>query len=116
MCTAFSTWQRISDKIRCLLTVAAEKWRAAAHLEFSTQLCREHLTNGRYFPHEHSAYATSWQVPVTQKTMNEPGVETATHDQCQYGCADAHGLPVKKPTMFITNALELGKRFGPRCI
>ena len=25
MCTAFSTWQRINDKLRCTVTVMAEK-------------------------------------------------------------------------------------------
>ena len=55
MCTAFSTWQRINDKIRCPITVAAEKRRAVEHLDFCTQLYREQLRNGRYFLHEHPA-------------------------------------------------------------
>ena len=57
MCTAFSTWQRINDKIRCPVTVAAEKRRAVKHLDFCTQLYREQLRNGRYFLHEHPTYA-----------------------------------------------------------
>ena len=51
ICTAFSTWQRIDDKIRCPVTVAAEKRRAAEHLEFCTQLYREQLKKGRHFLH-----------------------------------------------------------------
>ena len=41
MCTAFSTWQRINNKIRDPLVVAAEKKRAVEHLEFSILLYRE---------------------------------------------------------------------------
>ena len=115
MCTAFCTWQRINDKIRCPVTVAAEKRRAVEHLEFCCQLYREQLRNGRYFLHEHPAYATSWQEAVIQKTMNETGVVTATCDQCQYGCEDAQGQPVKKPTTLMTNAPELAKSLRTRC-
>ena len=63
MCTAFSTWQRINDKIRSPVTVAAEKKRAIEHLEFVCDLYREQMRHGRYFLHEHPAYATSWQEP-----------------------------------------------------
>ena len=35
MCTAFSTWQRINNKIRDPLIVAAEKKRVLEHLEFN---------------------------------------------------------------------------------
>ena len=80
--------------IRCPVTVAAEKRRAVERLEFHTQLYRELLKKGRYFLHEHPAYAALWQEAVIQKTMNELGVVTAACDQCQYGCADAQGLPV----------------------
>ena len=38
MCTAFSTWQRINDKIRDKFTVDAEKKRAIMHLEFCMEL------------------------------------------------------------------------------
>ena len=38
MCTAFSIWQRINDKIRDAGVVAAEKKRAVIHLEFCIEL------------------------------------------------------------------------------
>ena len=57
MCTAFSTWQRINNCIRYPFTVAAEKKRAIMHLEFCMDLYREQLKHGRYFVHEHPAYA-----------------------------------------------------------
>ena len=86
----------MNDKIRCPVIVAAENRRAVVHLEFCTQLCREQLKNDRYFLDAHPAYAASWQEAVIQWTLSEPGVETATCEQCQYGCADAQGLPVKR--------------------
>ena len=104
MCTAFSTWQRISDKIRDPYIVECEKRRAVVHLEFCVELYREQLRNGRYFIHEHPAYATSWQEECINKLLGERGVETATCDQCMYGCAAADESPVKKPTSFMTNA------------
>ena len=67
MCTAFSTWQRINDKIRDPSVCAAEKARAVVHLEFSISLYREQLRNGRYFLHEHPAYATSWQEDAMKR-------------------------------------------------
>ena len=61
MCTAFSTWQRISNLICCPVIVAAEKRRAVEHLDFCMELYREQIRHGRYFLHEHPAYASSWQ-------------------------------------------------------
>ena len=104
MCTAFSTWQRINNKIRDPYIVECEKRRAVMHLEFCVELCREQLNNGRYFVHEHPAYATSWQEECMTKLLGEHGVETATGEQCMYGCSAADGTPVKKPTTFTTNA------------
>ena len=65
MCTAFSTWRRINNLIRFPVTDAAEKKRAAEHLSFSVKLYCEQVRLGRYFVHEHPAYATSWQEEVT---------------------------------------------------
>ena len=48
MCTAFSTWQRINNKIRDPIVVEAEKRRAVMHLEFCIELYREQLKHGRY--------------------------------------------------------------------
>ena len=91
MCTAFSTWQRINNKIRDKFVVEAEKRRAVEHLVFSIQLYREQLRNGRYFLHEHPSFATSWQEEAMKELMNEPDVETAVCDQCMYGCQSFDG-------------------------
>jgi hypothetical protein len=115
MCTAFSTWQRINNLIRDPVTVNAEKKRAIVHLEFCMELYREQIRHGRFFVHEHPAYATSWQEPSVEKLMGEIGVEKATCDQCLYGSSAENGDPVKKPTTFMTNAPELAKELRNRC-
>ena len=61
MRTAFSTWQRINDNIRCPVTVAAEKKRAIEQLRLCVGLYWEQMRHGRDFVHEHPAYASSWQ-------------------------------------------------------
>ena len=50
-----------------------------------------------------------------RKLLGEHGVETATCDQCMYGCSAVDGTPVKKPTTFMTNAPEMAKRLRQRC-
>ena len=82
ICTAFSTRQRINNLIRCPVTVAAEKKRAVELLEFCMELYREQMRHGRYFLHEHPAYASSWQEEAVQKIIGEEGVVLATCDQC----------------------------------
>ena len=115
MCTAFSTWQRISNKIRDPVTVAGELKRAKQHLEFCVKLYREHAKTGRKFLHEHPAYASSWQPGVIEDIMRDDGVVKATCDQCQYGCTDSEGNPVNKPTGIMTTAPEPAKELGDRC-
>ena len=61
MCTAFSTWQRMNNRIRDPVTVAAENRQAVEHLSVCVELYKEQLRHGRHFLHEHPAYGTSWQ-------------------------------------------------------
>ena len=116
MCTAFSTWQRINNRIRDPKIVEAEKRRAIVHVEFCVELYREQLRHGRYFLHEHPAYATSWQEKAVQELEAEPDVVTSVVDQCLYGCEDELGNPVKKPTRFLTNSAEMAKQLCQRCL
>ena len=91
MCTAFSTWQRINNKIGDESVVKREMDKAIMHLSFCVQLYREQLQGGRYFVHEHPEHASSWQTDVMKSLMSEEGVEVASCDQCQYGRADFQG-------------------------
>jgi hypothetical protein len=115
MCTAFSTWQRINNKIRDPMIVANELKRAKEHLKFVVELYREQIRGGRYFLHEHPAYATSWQTEEIEKLLNEKSVVRVTCDQCMYGCEAEDGSPIKKPTSFMSNAEELTKELVARC-
>ena len=115
MCTAFSTWQRINDLIRDPYVVKNEKARAVQHLEFCIQLYQEQRRHGRYFLHEHPAYASSWQEETMKNMLKENHVVTATCDQCMYGSEAADGSPIKKPTTFMTNAPELAAELNTRC-
>ena len=115
MCTAFSTWQRINNTIRCPVTVAAEKRRAVEHLAFCMELYQEQMRHGRYFLHEHPAYASSWQEEVVQEIADMKGVVTATCDQCLYGCETQVKDPIKKPTTFMTNSEEIAQQLSRRC-
>ena len=83
MCTAFSSWQRINDKIRDPEVCADEKKRALVHLNFCIDLYREQHENGRYFVHEHPASATSWQTDRMEALCRVPGIVKATCDQGQ---------------------------------
>lgn len=104
MCTAFSTWQRINNKIRCPSVVARE-----------LELYREQAKAGRYFLHEHPAHASSWQLQTVEDMLKEPTIQKTICDQCQYGCEDENGAPVKKPTCFMSNAPEILKELSARC-
>ena len=74
---------------------------------FRSELYRIQAKAGRYFLHEHPAYASSWQTEIIESIMNDDFVIKAACDQCQYGSADDNGNPVKTPTSFMTNAPEL---------
>ena len=78
MCTAFSTWQRINNLIRDPQVVQREMRDALVHLRFCVELRREQMRHGRYFLHEHPAYATSWQDDTMRELMGEHGVETCS--------------------------------------
>ena len=97
------------------MTVAAEKKRAVEHLAFSVELYREQMRHGRYFVHEHPAYATSWQEEMIKDLLEEQGVVRATCDQCLYGCESEAKDPVEKPTTFMTDAPEVARELQQRC-
>jgi hypothetical protein len=105
MCTAFSTWQRLNDKRRTEEEKREIMSRARLHLRFTMDLYRLQVAEGRYFVHEHPAYATSWDEDCTRRIANLKGVETVMAHQCQHGMRDPRtGDPIKKPTRYMSNA------------
>ncbi len=119
MCTAFCTWQRLNAQ-KCNSEDMKNKLeQARVHLEFCFQLYREQLEGGRYFLHEHPKFATSWQEECVEELCKTPGVELVHADQCQLGAevitGIKKGMPVKKPTGFLSNATHLLERLKRRC-
>ena len=46
---------------------------------------------GRYFLHEHPAYASSWSVTSIKELLDDDKVDVVFGDQCQYGQATQDG-------------------------
>ena len=120
MCTAFSTWQRLNDARSTNMEARQQAYsEACQHIKFVASLYREQLDGGRYFLHEHTQFASSWQLPCMKELEKRTGVATVPADQCQFGATvpkgpDA-GRPVKKPTGFMSNSREILSSLGRRC-
>ena len=86
MCTAFSTWQMINNKISCPVTVAADLRRAKEHLAFCVELYRLQARGGRNFLHGHPAYAPELGKELAMRCSGRSGncsrPEVGTHAQC----------------------------------
>ena len=116
MCTAFSNWQCINrkhwsdEKYKEIMT------RARLHLRFTMRLYRKQAQAGRYFVHEHPAYATSWDEPGTREIRGMPGVGTVLAHQCQHGMVDpVTKHPIKKPTRYMSNSPHILKAMAQTC-
>ncbi len=119
-CTAFSTWQALNiarsarpEQLR------RQKIASTVHLKFMTELYQDQVEAGRYFLHEHPAFATSWQEEMVRDLLAVPSVERVQADQCQYG-AEAQrgrfrGMPIMKPTGFMTNSPRILQALSRRC-
>ena len=119
MCTAYSTWQRLNRKRRPAAIVDRELVKARLHLDFVTSLYREQVEGGRFFIHEHPLHADSWSEECISEILDIPGVGIAHGDQCQYGAevqfGKERGLPIKKPTGFMSNGPLILKALSNVC-
>ena len=59
--------------------------RAHVHVEFACRLHRKQHRAGRFFVHEHPAWATSWREKCVQAVIKETGAKLTRIDQCIYG-------------------------------
>ena len=114
-CTAYSSLKAMHAAHADPELIRREKVRADMHMRFVTQLYEDQLHGGRYFLHEHPAYATSWSLECVQKILAMDGVDQAVADQCQYDQQDRDGTPIKKPTRFMSNSPEILKQLSRRC-
>ena len=115
MCRRYSSWQALNDWHRDPAQVRREQVAADVHLRFVTELYTDQVNGGRYFLHEHPAWATSWDVPCIRHVAGMPGVDQVVGDQCQYDKTTPSGNPMKKPTRWMSNAPMLLRALGKRC-
>ena len=112
MCAAFSTWQYLNrSKSKAKEAIARAFAAACVHMRFVAEMYHEQLEGNRYFLHEHPRYATSWELDCMVTLQKCYGVDTVRGDQCQYGAVASSGpekgQPVKKPTGFMSNSVEI---------
>ena len=120
MCRAFCLWQYLNQiKSKDKDAMRKAYLEAVEHMRFVVRLYREQLDNGRYFLHEHPANATSWRLDFVEDLLQTPSVFRVVGDQCQYGAeaisGPRRGQPVKKPSGFMSNSVEVLNSLNRRC-
>ena len=114
-CTFFSTLQELNkhnnrDNPNWIAQFNANLEKAVRHIKFCVQIYKVQMDAGRYWLHEHPWSAKSWQIPELKELLEDPRVEIAYADQCQFGVtAPIEGIngergPAKKPTGFAGNS------------
>ncbi|MDP7318828.1 MAG: hypothetical protein QGH12_11695, partial [SAR324 cluster bacterium] len=115
-CKPYSTWQALNNSSRDPETVRKERAAADVHLKFVTELYKDQVEGGRFFLHEHPAWADSWGVQCIQELMNMESVMTVIGDQCQYGQANDRDEPIRKATRWMSNSPAVLKQLSQRCL
>ena len=87
-------------------------------MEFCAKLYKVQHEAGRYFIHEHFAFATSWHEEVIKNLCHTDGVITVVFDQCRYGLV-SHGPWgsgfAMKPTRSMTNSACIAQGMDKKC-
>ena len=87
--------------------------RAIGHIQFCINLHIQQMGSGRYWLLKHPRSAKSWQIPEMEELLNDPRVQVAYANQCQFGltakirAGSDKRRPAKKPTGFIGNSLAI---------
>ena len=122
MCTAFSQLQQIgvnrapgTPGWRDPAKMEENRARAMVHMRFTCHLYHKQLVRGGYFVHKHPGQADSWTKACIQEVWAKAGVKRIMTDQCLFGQATESGDPVKKPTGFLTNSIEIAAALDKRC-
>ena len=84
------------------------------------KLAKLQISRGAYFSFEHSAHATSWELPCIKEVLKMTGVEAEVGDMCMYGLMTLSGdrksmVPAKKPTQFMGNGKFIMNELSTRC-
>ena len=94
-CTPYSSLQAMNASKRDPLQVQRERTRADIHLQFTMELYKDQIAGGRYFIHEHPAWATSWDTTAVRELLEMDGVDEVVGDQCQYCQVAANEGPLR---------------------
>ena len=125
-CTFFSTLQELNkhnnrDNPTWIAQFNANLEKAVRHIKFCVQIYKVQMDAGRYWLHEHPWSAKSWQIPELKELLEDPRVEIAYADQCQFGLtAPIAGIngergPAKKPTGFAGNSWTVMEELRRKC-
>ena len=125
-CTFFSTLQELNkhnnrDNPNWIAQFNANLEKAVRHIKFCVQIYKVQMDAGRYWLHEHPWSAKSWQIPEPKELLEDPRVEIAYADQCQFGLtAPIEGIngergPAKKPTGFAGNSWTVMEELRRKC-
>ncbi len=118
LCTPFSLLQNllknkgnIEEKKRLLA-------RGIKHVKFCIQLCREQISKGRYFLHEHPNAGTSLQIPEMVQLLMHPDVTRTEGDMRAHSMksqdAKGEGL-AKQQAGWATNAPYVAEQVSAQC-
>ena len=114
VCTPFSTLQGLSRARADPVKAAAALEAGKKHIAFCVEMCKFHMTCGRYFVLEQPSEATPWKLPVLEGLVGTHGVCLTKFDVCMYGMTLGE-LPAKKPTRIATHSSEIARRLQRRC-
>ena len=116
MCVMFSQLQNLSPWSEGKPRIWIE---AKDHMEFLCEIYAEQARCHRWFVHEHSAEATSWNLEVVRPIWEKDGVEAAVADQCICGLftwgKNGKVMPARRGTEFMTNCPVTSTELQIRC-
>ena len=84
-CTVFSSVQNINQKNHDTPEWQSKYEEGLLLLQFSVEVYWDQVARGKFFPHEHSATASSWDLPMIKELAEHPGVIIVTGDMCRWG-------------------------------
>ena len=105
-CTPFGSWSNLNKVINY------DRWhesymQAAPHGRFCGTVAKLQIDSGRYFIIEQPAGSHLFEEPPWPYIMDTRMVFKCMMHQCMTGLRDSHGYLCMKPTMMVSNSIEL---------
>ena len=118
-CDPFSVLQNISKHRERGPDHELRRRQGEEHLDYSVELYKKQMDDGRYFLHEHPAGADSWDRDSVVGLQNLDGVYTVSGPMCCWNMAIGSSKKgrgkVYKMTRWITNSREIAKVLDKYC-